>query len=284
MMQCQEPLFSFKIFLESKIVVNTIASILVFGTICNILSFAVFCQSRPREWGTGIYRLWISIIGQLGIILLGMDLFRIFNVEYPIFVLVSIYYSLTACVMIEQVVVAYLTLRFSKDRSRQIAKIVIPISITYHSIIALPFLFTNSTQFICFYKNILNIIHLLIPFVINLISPLLVISILVKHYMIRKQYGSFCHHICNVLSMYKVNFIIPCILIVLLIPRVIFTFYFLLTTQSWQNVTYFVVYLLSLVPFTTTLLLFVLPSSERREDLTNILSCTFKYARVITVN
>jgi hypothetical protein len=41
--------------------------ILLIGTLCNLLAIGTFCQSNAREMGSGIYRLWISIVGQLGL-------------------------------------------------------------------------------------------------------------------------------------------------------------------------------------------------------------------------
>ncbi|CAF1149972.1 unnamed protein product [Rotaria sordida] len=84
---------------------------LFLGTICNTLSIITFCQTRTRGMGNGIYRLWISIIGQIGTTAITIRLLLIFvtkssqwitcfGLDYVISVSIALYYSLTACIAI----------------------------------------------------------------------------------------------------------------------------------------------------------------------------------------
>ncbi|CAF4495705.1 unnamed protein product, partial [Rotaria sp. Silwood2] len=99
--------------------------------------------------GNGIYRLWISIIGQIGIMAITIRLLLIivtkssqwltcFGFDYLISISISLYYSLTACIAIERTLVAYRHLLFNKMQSRNVAKIIILILIVYHSLIPIP--------------------------------------------------------------------------------------------------------------------------------------------------
>lgn len=104
--------------LQSKRITVIIIITSLVGTIGNILFIATFCQATAREMGSGIYRLWITIIGQLGTMALATRLFLIsnqrntgiiecFGLDYLISVLPPLYYSSTACLSVERVFVAY---------------------------------------------------------------------------------------------------------------------------------------------------------------------------------
>jgi len=44
---------------------SIILCILFLGNLCNLFAICTFCQPNSREMGGGIYRLWISIVGQV---------------------------------------------------------------------------------------------------------------------------------------------------------------------------------------------------------------------------
>ncbi len=296
-------------FIQSKRTIASVLFILLISTICNVLSIAVFCQAKPRQMGNGIYRLWITIIGQLGTMVLSARLLRIFGrqgsgiidcfgLEYLISVLPAIYYSLTACVAIERVAVAYQHLSFNLDRSRHVARIVVPSLILYHFLVVLyePFhrrllVDTQSsdrlwcsldlhTWFLNTYERTTNIVHLVLPFAFNLLSPLIMLIILTRHKRTVNENSTTWLNFINVLRTHKNNLITPSLLVLLISPRVILTFLLTCITQPWQNTAYIVAYLLSLMPLMTSLFIFVLPSSERREELYGIFRCAIRYARV----
>jgi hypothetical protein len=52
-----------------SISVSIIVSILLLGSLLNLLSIGTFFQPKARENGSGIYRLWTSIVGQIGLII-----------------------------------------------------------------------------------------------------------------------------------------------------------------------------------------------------------------------
>ena len=245
-------------FIQSKRTIAGIFFILLMGTICNILSIAVFYPAKSRQMGNGIYRLWIAIIGQLDTMVLAVRLLRLFSrqnssivacfaLDYLISVLPAIYYSLTACVAIERVVVAYQHLSFKSDRSRHIARVVIPSLVLYHFVVTLHELFhrqllsasPSSNRFWCS-------LHLRGPF----------------------------------LRTYKNNLITPSLLMLLLTPRLIVTVSLTCIARPWQNTAYLAAYFLSLTPLMGTLFIFVLPSSKRREEFWVMFPCATRYARV----
>jgi hypothetical protein len=272
------------------------------------LSIATFCQASPGR-GNRIYRLWIAIVGQLGTMTFALRLLLIFvrqssgiidcyYIDYLISVLPALHYSLTACVFIEQVVVAYETLSFSKEQSRHTAKVVIPILILYHLLIPLykpfhrqlladPRLSTRfwcslhlHTRFLSIFERVINIVHLVVPFTLNLFAPIVMLIILTKHKIILKQNASIWSNFKDVLCTYKRNVIVPYILVVLTIPHLVVTFRLNCVTQSWQNTVYLVAYFIYLVPLMTSLFIFVLLSSTFREELRKMCQRSISYGRL----
>ncbi|CAF0752223.1 unnamed protein product [Adineta ricciae] len=295
-------------FLSKEIAFGGIAVMLVFGTICNILSIATFCQASKGR-GNRIYRLWMTIVGQCGTIVFALRLFLIisrqssgildcFLLEYLISVLPVLYYSLTACVFIEQAVVAHKHLHFDKESSRHTANLVIPVLIIYHLLVNLyipfqyqllrdPYIPTRSwcssdlrnyslTRFV----TIINTTHIILPFILNLTSPIVMIIILTKGKLDSKQNRRFWSSLKDVLNTYKGNITIPYVLAILTIPYLIVTFRLNCITQSWQNAIYLIAYFIYLIPLPTSLFLFILPSPTFTEELCKIYQRTIVYVRL----
>lgn len=212
--------------------------------------------------GNGIYRLWIVIIGQFGTMILGAhplhifaphgsSIINCFGLEYLISVLSAIYYSLTTCVAIEQAVVAYQHLRFVKNQSRHVAKIVIPTLIFYHFLVAFhePFhhqllsdiyfpdrrwyALHRHTGFLSICEKITNIVHFILPYTLNLFTPLIMLSILTKHNAGLGRNTTIWRRFKSVLYTYKNNLITPYLLVLLTTPCLILTFYLTCITQPW---------------------------------------------------
>ncbi|CAF1191742.1 unnamed protein product [Adineta ricciae] len=280
-------------FLSKEIAFGGIAVMLVFGTICNILSIATFCQASKGR-GNRIYRLWMTIVGQCGTIVFALRLFLIISRQ----ILPVLYYSLTACVFIEQAVVAHKHLHFDKESSRHTANLVIPVLIIYHLLVNLyipfqyqllrdPYIPTRSwcssdlrnyslTRFV----TIINTTHIILPFILNLTSPIVMIIILTKGKLDSKQNRRFWSSLKDVLNTYKGNITIPYVLAILTIPYLIVTFRLNCITQSWQNAIYLIAYFIYLIPLPTSLFLFILPSPTFTEELCKIYQRTIVYVRL----
>ena len=295
--------------LQSKRITVIIIITSVVSTIGNILSIATFCQATAREMGSGIYRLWITIVGQFGMMALAIRLFLIcnqrntgfiecFGLDYLISVLPSLYYSLTACLAVERVFVAYKNLSFSKERSRHAAKIVIPILILYHFLISLhePFhrrLLADAhfadrawcvlhfhTRFFSTFEIITNIIHLFLPIIVNLFGTIAMLIILVKHKIALKQNASMWLNLRGVVSTYRDNIISSCTLVVSATPHLAIVSHLNCVTRSWENRIYLVSYFVYLVPLMTSFFIFVLLSAKYRAELDRMYQRSVRYISV----
>ena len=278
------------------------------STLGNILSMATFCQRTAREMGSGIYRLWITIVAQLGTMAFAMRLFLISNqlstrkieclgLDYLISVLPCLYYSLTACLAVERVFIAYYNLTFSKERSRHVAKVITSLLIVYHFLIALhkPFhrrLLPDShvahrawcflhfnTRFSSTFEIVTNMIHLSLPIIVNLFGTIVMLVILVNHKVALKQNASVWSDLREVIYTYRHNIISSCILVVLATPHLVMVSCLSCATRLWENTIYLVFYFVYLVPLMTSFFIFVLLSAKYRGELGRVYQRSLLYIR-----
>ncbi|CAF1643310.1 unnamed protein product [Rotaria magnacalcarata] len=284
-----------------SIPISIILSVFFFGSLCNLFAVGTFCQSNAREMGSGIYRLWISIIGQLGLTIVVIHTIMeknnsgkigCFIFEYVRKVLHASYDSLTACTTLERTMVIYQGITFNKMYSRRLAKLIIPSLIFYHFTIILyePFnreliysmnrywcLLKFPNQLLVNFETITNIYHFIVPYLINLILPMYWILVLTKNKSALNKHTSIWVNFKNVLFSHK-HAIISCYIFVLFnTPRFISTFYLTCIKLRCQNTTYITAYFLSLVPFMINLFIFVLPSPKHRPEFLDLVQRITKY-------
>ncbi|UJR32509.1 hypothetical protein I4U23_019971 [Adineta vaga] len=290
---------------NKTMVMSCMAVLFVLGTICNILAIITFCQASQGR-GNRIYRLWITIIGQCGTIIFALRLFLLisrqssgfidcFILDYLISVLPALYYSLTACVFIEQAVVAQKHLYFNEGSSQHTANLIVPILIIYHLLTGLyvpfqrqllidPYIPTRSWCSPYFHNYLfnsfetrINIMHLVLPFLLNLISPIIMLLILIKAKIVSKQNGRYWFIFKDVVNLYKGNIVIPYTLVIFTIPYLIVTFSLNCITQSWQNTIYLVAYSIYLIPLLASFFIFILSSPTFTKELFKIYQRSIVY-------
>ena len=261
------------------------------GTLWNALAIGTFCQSPAREMGTGIYRLWISITGQIALTIVithllleknHIEAFGCYALEYLRKVLHALFDSLTACTMLERTMVIFQSISFNKQGSRRVAKRVVPILVVYHFASGLPESFYrrmtySSNQYWCTlvithpllrsYQSAANLVHLMVPFTINLCLPCTWIIALTVHKSTLNRNTSIWTNLKNVLCNYHLMMISCYTLVLLNLPRVVFTLRVTCIQSRWQYVGYF----LSLVPMAAVLFIFVLPSPKYRSILMGLI-------------
>jgi hypothetical protein len=251
--------------------------------------------------GSGIYRLWISIVGQVGLTIVishillektNNEIIGCFILEYFRKALHALYDSLTACTTLERTMVIYQGISFNKIGSRRVAKLVIPILISYHfvSILHEPFrrqLVYSFDRYWCTlkfldhsllnYESARNILNFILPYFINLILPIIWILTLTKQKSTLHKNITIWMNFKNVLSTYKHTLISCYILVLFNTPRFIFTFYLTCIRLQWQHTAYIIAYFLSLVPLMTNLFIFVLPSPKYRPEFFTFIQRVTRY-------
>jgi hypothetical protein len=118
-----------------------------------------------------------------------------------------------------------------------------------------------------------NIIHIIGPFIINLSSTIIILvnRVRQKHLVKddgtpskKKNYGAI---LLEQIWGIKQAWISPCLLLAFGLPRLVLTFVFACIRYSWQEDLYMGSYLVSFVPMTATLIIFVLPSTAYVDEL-----------------
>lgn len=288
-----------------RIPVALVISIFLLASLMNLLAIGTMRRPKPLERGSGIYRLWISIIGQIGLTILVIHLLleklnyqwiSCYILEYLRKAIHALYDSLTACLVLDRTMIIYQGIAFDKLASCRKAKLVITISIVYHllSIIYEPFyrhiaysidrnwcILKFSHHSFSYYYRILNLVHFILPYGINLIFPFFWIFMLTKHKSTLNANHSTWKNLKKVLSSYRYNIIATYILVLLNTPRLISMFYLTCIEQPWQNTIYIIAYFFSFIPLLINLFIFVLISPTYRPEFFEFLQYMIRYGRRI---
>jgi len=286
--------YSFQSLLCSLGYIPMVIIVCIFACSCflNVLCIGTFLQRNSREMGSGFYRLTISIIGQMNLtIIFCYFIFQRTNhgrlITCYLFeslekCLHNLYDSLTACLTIERTFVIYQGLTFNKVVSQHKAKLIIPILISFQFLSVFYELFyrelnqsfcvlKSSNLVLRHYQIITNVFYFLIPYFINLILPFVWIITLTKNKILLHQTNRFYENFRNVIFNYQHTFIPNLILVTLNTPR----FVSLFSYSCIQLKSYSIAYFISLIPLTSNLFIFVLPSPKYRPELVNFLH--FRY-------
>ena len=124
------------------------------------------------------------------------------------------------------------------------------------------------------YERFINIFHLIVPFVLNMISITYFIFHRAKMELIssvRNQKQKFTLVIQQQISKYKTILISPLLVTVVEIPRLVLTFTNGCAQEEWHQTAYLVGYLASYLPLTAVLFIYILPSPKYRTQFRKIL-------------
>jgi hypothetical protein len=277
--------------------------ITLLGFTNGILSLITFQNKTTRESGCGLYLLSSSIITLLAImvfflkflILLLSQMGSINNRSFLTIQCHSIDFLLrfslimdqwlTAFVAVERAFVVAKGIQFDKKKSKLTAKWIIVglVLITMITNIHDPiyrslFIEDNNddderrlwcivqySSAIRIINLIINILHFIVPFIVNLISALVIIIMSTRQQAAIKKKQKYNDIRNEQIRQHKNLLIGPCVLIILGIPRLIISFTsgcMKSTSDSWL---FLLGYFISLIPTLLTFILFVLPSSKYKE-------------------
>ena len=277
----------------------TITIILFFCTlISGLLSILTFRSKKSKEVGCGYYLLTSSIVCILMICISLCKFLHLLLSQMEIItnrsillincklldvllrILVASNEWLIACVAIERLYNASQGVSFDKQKSKQIAKWVIPgvFLLIILSLIHDPiyrnliddldgdqlriWCFIRYSSSINIYNSSITLIHFLGPFSVHWISALVIIKIVVRNRSITQQEQTLKQQLYR----HKHLFYTPLMLIFFCIPRLIITF----TTGCMRTLRhpwlYLIGYFISFFPSTLIFITFVLPSKNYRKE------------------
>ncbi|CAF1186229.1 unnamed protein product [Didymodactylos carnosus] len=291
-----------KLLKQSYSILLVIIIIIVLGFISNILSVITFCQPGTREVGCGLYLLALSIVSLLGLLLfafricflLMMQMSYVSNVilpkiscislEYLLTILPSMYDWLTAAVAIERTMIALTGLNFEKKKSVTLAKYVICGIILMSILLSLHEPFNRSLigdpqfqgRYWCVsqykhkwletYVKATKIFNLIVPFLINFVTIILILITIVRHKLACQNESRF-EILKQQLSVYKVFILSPFIIILFESPRLILTFSLACIQSEWQKYLYLSSYFISVLPLILTFVICVITKESYRKEL-----------------
>jgi hypothetical protein len=282
-----------------KISVTLTIIFLVVGLIDGLLSMITFKSKIIREVGCGVYLLgssittllttiifglkfWILILSQMGIISNELFLsFQCYSIDFILRICLSMDQWLNACVAIER---AYTTIKgasFSKKKSKQIAKLVFVIILIvnigtsihdpiYRKLIEEDNDDDNEKRIWCIvtyshslevYNSAVYIFHFFGPFIINLVSSIILIIKKTLQQSKVQTRQSFKVLLQEQVREHKHLLVAPVLLIILAIPRLIISFVSKCMKSANDSWIFLIGYFISFIPPMLTFVIFILPST-----------------------
>lgn len=276
----------------------------------NTLSVITFSQKNLSSTGCGVYLLFSSIASTLTTIIFTYKFIyslctHLSSKNYSIYLYINCLTTdfclkflpsmnswFNACVAIERVVCTILGTKFNKKKSRRMA-IIISLVVVFSNITSAihdPLfrqLVDSDERIWCvttyhrkpwldLYNKIILIINLILPFSINFISAigLITITAYIKLRTTAEQ-RSYGEYLGPQFKLLKHLIISPLILIALSLPRLILSYSTGCMESEREASIFLTLYFLSFLPSTTTFIVFVLPS----QVYLNELYCTLKRYR-----
>jgi len=266
------------------------------GLLSGLLSIITFHKKIPRLVGSGNYLFVSSIVSLIMIILLTIKfvhlilsqmclienrfilLFNCIILDVSLKILLSSNEWLNSCVAIERMISVLKGVPFQKRKSQKLSKwiIILVFVVTILTHLHDPLhrqliddIDVNEKRIWCFvrypssieiYNSFITLFHFLIPFLINVVSALLIIRNISRNRATVRPEQPFQQHLQYQIQQHRQLLFAPCLLIFLFIPRLIISFVNGCMRSPHEPWLYLFGYYLSFIPAMLTFILFVLPS------------------------
>ena len=288
-----------------KITASITILMFVLGLINGLLSILTFRRKSLIQVGCGIYLLTNSIISLLTICFFTIKYWQLIVFQMNIITndsfifvnckltdvllksLLSCSEWLNACVSIERAFTTIQGVRFNKSKSKYIAKYVIliillMITISYiHDPISRQvfddedeertWCIVNYSLKLKIFDIFINLFHFLTPFIINLLSALIIIIQVFRMRSKTKKNSTSKALFSAAIKQHKHILISPCVLIILAVPRLIILLSFQCMESPRDPWLFLIGYYVSFVPPLLIFVLFVLPSSKYTNEFLTVI-------------
>jgi hypothetical protein len=282
--------------------------ITVGGMINGVLSLITFTNKKTRETGCGRYLLCLSIntLLTMAIFALKVSIFlpsqmgfimnqtflhiQCRSIDFLIRVCLTMDQWLTTCIAIERAFITKKGIHFDQKKTKAVVKWVIMglICLTVGTAIHDPIyrrLFDDDNEeenkiwciveysfAIHIINSVMTIFHIIVPFVINLLSAIIIIIMGTRQRAIIRTQRTYEELLNEQFQQHKNLLIGPVVLIILAIPRLIITFASDCMKSASDSWLFLFGYFISLIPPTLTFILFVLPSSIYHQEFRKAIS------------
>ncbi|CAF3806328.1 unnamed protein product [Rotaria sp. Silwood1] len=286
-----------------KISLTVTVILLIIGFINGILSLMTFKNHSIREVGCGLYLLGSSITTLLVTVLLGLKFFilllaqmiiisnqlllqiQCLSLDFLLRVCLSMDQWLNACVAIERAITIIQATNFCKRKSKKTAKIAIPLLLIciigtniydpfYRRLIDEEneddrrlWCIASYPSNVQSFNSIIQTLHFLVPFIINLIAAIILITRKSHQQSIVRANWSYIQVLKEQIQQHKQLFIAPVLLVILGTPRLAISFVsrcMKSTNDAWL---FLIGYFISFIPPMLTFVIFILPSNFYKQQL-----------------
>ncbi|CAF2139479.1 unnamed protein product [Rotaria magnacalcarata] len=271
------------------------------GVINGILSAITFRVKIHRGVGCDIYLLTASIVSIFSMIgftykfffllstqmaqITGLFFLRIncILIDFSLKILVNIGSWLNACVSVERAYTIWMGTHFDCRTSKRIAKWIILFSSMLviltgiHEPIYRNLIYDDEEQRtwciaiyperLQVYISAMNTFHVLAPFILNFMSALVIIILSARKRSTVQKNRTYKQHLNNQLQQHKYLLISPCILVLLVLPRLIISYLIGCMKSTRDPWSFLFGYLVSFLPQILTFALFVAPSNMYKNEL-----------------
>jgi hypothetical protein len=280
---------------------------IVAGIINGILTMITFKSKIVREVGCGLYLFGSSITDLLTIIIFGLKFwilylaqiesisnrtflsFQCHSIDFLLRICLNMDQWLNACVAMERAIIAKKGHHFKKKKSKQAAKFVILILLIvivgtsihdplYRDLIVEENDDNDEKRIWCIvtypprlqiYNSVVHIFHFFGPFMINLISAVMLITKKSRQQSNLQTHRTYKELLRKQFRQHKHLFAAPVLLVILALPRLIISFVSKCMKSANDSWIYLVGYFISFIPSILTFLVFILPSKFYKKQFRN---------------
>ncbi|CAF1503122.1 unnamed protein product [Adineta ricciae] len=276
----------------------------IFGIINGILSFITFKNQSVREVGCGIYLLGSSITTLLTMIMFALKYFvylstqmaffsnksflkvQCFSLDFLLRICLNMDQWLNACIALERAVTVIQGAQFNRKKSKTSAKKIIiillicNISTSIHDPIYRGlseeenennehkriWCVVNYSSNLQIYNRIINTFHFFIPFLVNLISSIILITKKSHQQSNLHKNQPYSDELRKQLREHRRLLIAPVVLFLVALPRLILSYLSKCMNSTRDSVLFLCGYFISFIPPIITFMIFVIPSEFYRKE------------------
>ena len=286
-----------------KITLTLLIIMIIVGLINGILSFFAFRSKEARQVGCGYYLLGSAITTLLTSLMLALkfsillcaqmsiitnEIFlnlQCYSFDYLLLVCLNMDRWLNACVAIDRALNVFKGTHFDKKKSKQIAKYMISCLVVFIMISTIydPIhrqlvnddsndehrrvwcIVSYSSQLLSINQSI-HMFHFFVPFLINIISSLIIIILSTKRQQTIRHDQSYFQIFYKQVQQHRHLLVSSLLLVLLSLPRLIISFVAGCVQSNSSPWIYLIGYLVSFVPPMLTFVIFVSPSKLYKEE------------------
>jgi hypothetical protein len=231
------------------------------------------------------FKFWILILIQMKVIVNRLFLYiQCHSIDFILRCSSNMDQWLNACVAMEQAIAVIKDKKFNKKKSIQIAKLIVPILLIINIGTGLDdpifrrlideenedekrvWCIVSYSSNLQMFNSWMNIFHFITPFLLNLISAILIVTKKSHKGSYIQRNLSYQQILREQIRKHKNLFIAPVVLVILAVPHLIFSYTSKCMKSADDSWLFLIGYLIPFIPPKLTFLIFILPSKLYRKE------------------